>query len=348
MKQGKIIEAVIKSLPNCSPITEKDKPLYEEFLKTERKKYPYHYSRNWIFIKQVAGNFGIKYFNKEKQHLITIAPNWGGSVPNYVYLPLGIKAIESVPYVVKELAEILEQKIIVKKIYGEDNKNFLLKNGFKEIPPTGNIDFEHLDDDRYPEVICDVDSIIKAAFGFPIEINMREFRYQLKDIYKKVNLGEYNFQEKELDQKLDELFKDLVKKWSQDAAERLAKQFKKKPRLETVKKWMFDVYYPHFVKEQQINKDKDVMAYISFIDGKVVGFTAAYPVSNVCLAVNGLIADTSFKGLIRYLIFRLANKARVLGYKYINLGSNDTKEQYEFKLALGKIYEVQPYIFEYK
>ena len=76
---------IISAIPNCSKIIDADKVLYEEFLKSEGKKHPYHYSRSWVFIKQISNGQGIKYFDKKKEHLITIAPNWGESVPNYVF-----------------------------------------------------------------------------------------------------------------------------------------------------------------------------------------------------------------------------------------------------------------------
>ena len=170
------IEKIISAIPNCSKIIDADKVLYEEFLKSEGKKHPYHYSRSWVFIKQISNGQGIKYFDKKKEHLITIAPNWGESVPNYVFLPLGVGAIQSVPFLAQELSNILGQQIFTKKIYGDENRDYLIKNGFQKILSTGNTDFKKLDDDKYPEIVCSVADIIKSTFGFVSSVKMDIFR----------------------------------------------------------------------------------------------------------------------------------------------------------------------------
>lgn len=342
-----IIEKIISSIPNCSKITDDDQSLYEEFLKSEGKKYPYHYSRSWVFIKQISQGFGIKYFNKQKEHLITIAPNWGGKVPNYIFLPLGINSIESVPFVAKELQKILGQKIIAKKIYGEDNKKYLLEYGFREVPSSGNTDFNNLDDDKYPEIICGVDEIIKAMFGFPTGIKMDSFKNHVRKIKRKIFLGEYEIQERNLTKKLERDFKNLVDRWSSDIAERTAKQFKSGANVPEIKKWMADVYYPHFISAYADKVDnKNIIAYLTFLDGNLVAFTSAYPINQNCLAVNASFCDVKYDGLIQYQFFSLAARAKFLGFKYLNLGSNDLETQHLYKSSMGKIHEVYPYILE--
>jgi len=343
MKNDDLIKKIIETIPNCSRITENDQNLYNEFFKTERKKYPYHYTRSWIFIKQISQGLGIRYFDKKKEHLITIAPNWGGSVPNYVYLPLGVNAVESVPFLIKQLSKVLGGKITVKKVYGEENRNFLLKNGAKEQSSDHG-----LSDDRYPEIVCDVDSIIKAALGFPTEIKMDSFKEHIRKIRRKISVIDYEVQEKKLSRKLEEEFKNLIDKWSSDIAERTVKQLGGKSEVRELKKWMGQVYYPYFIKELIENVEgEELIAYLTFIDGKPVGFTSAYPVSDSCLAVNGALSDTKYRGLIQYLFFSLAIKAKNLGYRYLNLGSSDNEQQHQYKSSMGKIYEAQLYILEF-
>ena len=348
MSSKNIIDEIINKIPNCSRITDDDQALYEEFFKCEAKKYPYHYSRNWIFINQITNGNGIKYFDKKKEHLITIAPNWGSDRPNYIYLPLGIKAIESVPFVARELFKILKEKIIIKKIYGEENRDYLLKHGIKEIPSTGNIDFTKLDDDKYPEIICDIDSIIKATYNFPTEIKMSSFKRHIKQINKKIFLNEYRVEEKNLTKDLDKDLKQLVEKWSLDIAQRTAKQFQKGNDIKKIKKWMADVYYPHFIEEYAGKVDnKNIICYLTYIDGIPVALSSAYPINDSAMAVNASFCDTSYPGLIQYQFYRLAVKAKVLGYKYLNLGSNDVESQHLYKSSMGKKFEVYPYILEY-
>lgn len=344
-----INQQIIAALANTSPITDQDEALYNEFFKTEGKKYRWHYSRNWIFIKQIANGRGIKYFDKEKRHLITIAPNWGGDTPNYIFLPLGVEAIQSVPNVAEQLGKVLDKQVIAKKIYGEENKNFLLKSGFQEVTTMGNTDFEHLDDDKYPEVICDVDSILQAAFGLPTKIKMESFKRHIRKAHREIYADNWRIQETTFSKELERSFKELIDTWSLDSAKRTVKQFQKTPSVENVQKWMADVYYPHFIEEYADKVDgENVIAYLTFINDQPAGFTSAYPISDICLGVNASIADTNYPGLIQYLFFRLAGRAKFLGYKYLNLGSNDTEAQYRYKSSMGKVNEIFPYILEYQ
>lgn len=349
MDEKVLIDKIINQIPNCSKIESSDLSLYNNYINCERKLYPYHYSRNWIFIQQISNGKGIKYFDSKKGHLITIAPDWGGSVPNYVYLPLGKGAIESVPLVVKELGKTIKGKIKIKKIYGEANRDYLLKNGFSEISPTGNTDFEHLDDDKYPEVICDVESIIKAAYGFMTEIRMGHYRKHIKKIIKKIWLNELRVREESLTKDHDAPLKALVDKWSQDIATRTSKRFIRNADAAQLQKWMSGVYYPHFLDEYADKTDnKNIIAYLTFLDDTPAAFTSAYPIGEYALAVNASFCDTGYAGLIQYLFFSLAVKARALGYKFLNLGSNDIESQYTYKSTMGKIDEVYPYIFQYE
>jgi|GEM_PF-4326000 len=342
------IENIVKNIPHCSKITDADRAIYQEFFKTEKKKYPYHYARSWVFIDQICSGMGIKYFDKQKEHLITIAPNWGGSTPNYVYLPLGIDAIKSVPILVEQLSKLLKQKITIKKIYGKENKNYLLQHGCAEVPTTGNLDFLHLDDDKYSEVICDVDQIIKATMGFPTEVTMEHFKNHIKPMKKKIFLWELHADERNLGKELDKDFKQLVEKWSTEIAERTAKQFKKNADLKQIKEWMSGVYYPYFLDNIEKLHAEECMAYLTFLDGKPAAFTAAYPLNETCLAVNASFCDVSYPGLIQYQFYRLAVRAKMLGFKYLNLGSNDIESQYKYKSSMGKIDEVCPYILEFE
>ncbi|OGZ37031.1 MAG: hypothetical protein A3A94_03745 [Candidatus Portnoybacteria bacterium RIFCSPLOWO2_01_FULL_43_11] len=343
-----IVEKIISSIPNCSQITDDDKPLYDEFLKSEGKKYPYHYSRSWVFIKQISQGLGVKYFDKKKEHLITIAPNWGGTIPNYIFLPLGINAVQSVPFLAQELSKVLEQEIFVKKVYGDENKEYLLKNGFQEVPSSGNTDFKKLDDDKYPEVVCSVDDIIKATFGFTPSVKMDSFKNHIRKIKKKIFFGEYEVLEKNLTKELQESFYDLVERWSSNIAERTAKQFESGADVKEIKKWMSDVYYPHFIDEYAGKVDnKNIIAYLTFLNNKSVAFTSAYPINQNCLAVNASFCDIGYEGLIQYQFFSLAARAKLLGYKYLNLGSNDIESQYLYKSTMGEIAKVYPYILKF-
>ncbi len=343
-----IREKTISSIPNCSAIIDTDKVLYDEFLKSGAKKYPYHYSRSWIFINQISNNQGIKYFDKKRQHLITIAPNWGGTVPNYIFLPLGVEAIQSVPFLAQELSKVLEQDVFVKKIYGNENKDYLLKNGFEEIPSSGNTDFKKLDDDKYPEIVCRIDDIIKATFGFVPSVKMDSFKNHIRKIKKKIFFGEYEIKEKNLVKDLQGSFHELVDRWSTDIAERTVQQFKEGANVEEIKKWMADVYYPHFITEYAGKVDNaNIIAYITFINNHPVAFTSAYPINQKCLAVNASFCDTKYEGLIQYQFFSLAARAKSLGYEYLNLGSNDIESQHLYKSTMGKIDEVYPYILKF-
>ncbi len=348
MKEKKFVDEIIKKIPNCSVITNKDQPLFEKFLKFQAKKFPYHYSRNWIFIKQISQiskGYGIKYFDKNKEHLITIAPDWGGEIPNYIYLPLGKDAIKSVPMLARELSQILKNKIIVKKIYGEKNRNYLLKNGFVKPPLHDYEDFSKRDDDKYPEIICDVNNIIRATQGLPTTVKMSHFKRNIKKIFS----HEYNFDEKDLSKNIEKDFRDLIDNWSTNMAKRTAKRYKKGANIRKIKKWVGKVYYPHFIEEYADKVDnKKIISYVTFIDKEAVAFTSAYPISNNCLAVNASLCDTSYEGLGEYLFFRLASRVKKLGYKYLNLGSNDNKEQHQYKSFMGIVYKVYPYIFEYE
>ncbi len=338
-----IIEKIISSIPNCSKITNDDKLLYKEFLKLEEKKYPYHYSRSWVFIKKISQGAGIKYFDKQKGHLITIAPNFGGIIPNYVFLPLGIKSIESIPLVAKELNRVLDQKIIVKKIYGEENKEYLLKHGFRDISSIGSVNLEK----KYPEVVCSVDEIIKATFGFPTNLKMSRFKKCIRKIRKKIILRGYEIQEKNLIRKLTPEFKNLVDHWSSDITEREATQFKNNMSILEIKKWIADAYYPYFINEYANKVDnKNIIAYLTFLDKNPVAFTSAYSVGRDCLAVNASFCDTNYSGLIQYQFFSLAARAKFLGYKYLNLGSSDFERQHLYKSSMGKINEVYIYNLE--
>lgn len=342
------IESIVKNVPNCSRIIDADRAIYQEFFKTDRKKYPYHYARSWVFIDQISNGVGIKYFDKQKEHLITIAPNWGSSTPNYIYLPLGRDAIRSVPPLVEQLSKLLEQKITIKKIYGEENRDFLFKYGCTEVPQTGNLDFLNLDDEKYPEVVCDVEQIIKATIGFPTEVTMEHFKNHIKPMKKKIFLWENHPDERNLTKELDKDFRKLVEKWSTETAERTAKQFKKNADVERIKGWMSGVYYPYFLQNIDKLNAEGCMAYLTFLDEKPAAFTAAYPLNETCLAVNASFCDVSYPGLIQYQFFRLAVRAKVLGFQYLNLGSNDTESQYKYKSSMGKVDEVYPYILEYK
>lgn len=349
MNKEDIINKIIEKIPNCSLITDNDQVLYEEFFKCEVKKYPYHYSRNWIFIRQITNGRGIKYFDKKKEHLITIAPDWGGDTPDRVYLPLGVNVIESVPFVVKELKKILNKEIVIKKVYGEENRDYLVSTGIKEIPMKNSDDFNELDDDKYPEIICDVDSIIKATYGLTTELKMSAFKKHIKQINKKVFLNEYKIEERSLTKDLYGALKELVEKWGSDIAERTAKQFNKNNEPEKIKKWMVDVYYPHFIEEYAGKADnKNIICYLTFINDKPTAFTSAYPISKNALGVNASFCDIEYPGMIQYLFYRLATKAKMLGYPYLNLGSNDIESQHLYKSSMGKKHEVYPYIFEYK
>lgn len=349
MSEKTIQDKIIESIPNCSRIINEDQKLYEEFFKCEAKKYPYHYCRNWVFISQITNGKGIKYFDKQKEHLITIAPTWGGETPNYIYLPLGIKAIESVPFVAKELAKVLDEKITIKKVYGEENRDYLVKNGIKEIPMKKSDDFNELDDDKYPEIICDVDNIIQATYGLSTELTMTAFKKHIKMINKKIFLNECEMREENLTNDLKEPFEKLVNKWSLDIAKRTSEQFKKNNEVEKIKKWMADVYYPHFLEEYAGKADnKNLFCYLTFLNDQPVAFTSAYPISANALGVNASFCDTEFPGMIQYLFYRLAVKAKMLGYTYLNLSSNDIESQHLYKSSMGKKFEVYPYIFEYK
>ena len=342
------IEKIISAIPNCSKITDADKALYEEFLKSEGKKYPYHYSRSWVFIKQISNGRGIKYFDKKKEHLITIAPNWGEAVPNYIFLPLGVGAIQSVPFLAKELSAVLKQEIFMKKIYGDENRDYLLKNGFQEVPSSGNMDFKKLDDDKYPEIVCSVDDIIKATFGFVPSVKMDSFRNHIRKIKRKIFFGEYEVHEKNLTNSLQEPFRELVDHWSTDIAERTAKQFENGADVKEIKKWMGDVYYPHFIDEYADKVDnKNIIAYMTFLNNKPIAFTSAYPINQNCLAVNASFCRVEYEGLIQYQFFSLAARAKLLGYKYLNLGSNDVESQHLYKSTMGKVAEVYPHILKF-
>ena len=167
-------------------------------------------------------------------------------------------------------------------------------------------------------------------------------------VIKKIFFGEYEVLEKNLTKELQESFYDLVERWSSNIAERTAKQFESGADVKEIKKWMSDVYYPHVIDEYADKVDnKNIIAYLTFLNDKSVAFTSAYPINQNCLAVNASFCDIGYEGLIQYQFFSLAARAKLLGYKYLNLGSNDIESQYLYKSTLGEIAKVYPYILKF-
>ena len=296
-----------------------------------------HYSNKWTFIEQITQcNKGIKYFDRKKEHLITIAPDWGSDIPNYVYLPLGKNAITSVPDVAKKLSNILHTRVYVKKIYGEENKNYLLRKGLNET----DLDENLAGDDKFPEILVDIDTIIKASKGIHTKINMRYFRRRIRKALAYIESGDWIVYERPLSFNIKNDFKDFVDRWSTDFANRSLKYYKD---FNKTKAEVSSVYYPSFLDIIE----KQTFCYLTYINDKPVAFTSAYAISSTCLAVNGSLSDTSFPGLIQYIFTQLAYKAKLSGYQQLNLGSNDYSSQDRYKSSMGMIDKIFPYIFYY-
>lgn len=329
-----MFEEIIKSIPNCSVIRKEDQKLYESFIGGNNENF---YPKNWQFIEQISQNSkGIKYFDKGKGHLLTIAPDWGGNLPNYIYLPLGENSIECLPHIAKELSKIIKAPVIIKKIYSEKNRFFLLNNGFQE-----TIVNEYQEgDDKYPEIIVDVNLLIDSVDYPQNAIDMQYYKRRIRKFLDRITNGEWIISEKNLHKNIAVDFKSIVDKWSTDYALRSSK---KGFDFKAVKDTVSSVYYPHFLSVCQ----NQTYCYITYINSQSVAFTSAYAISSSCLAVNGSLCDTSYNGLIQYLYLQLAKKAKNDGYEFLNLGSNDNESQDQYKARMGVVSKIYPYTFIY-
>lgn len=329
-----MLEEIINRIPNCSLIVKGDNELYNNFIGENKENL---YSKNWQFIEQITQDSkGIKYFDKGKNHLVTIAPDWGGNHPNFIYLPLGENSIGSLPHLAKELSKIIKAPVIIKKIYGEKNRSFLLNNGFQELTVNENQE----GDDKYPEIIVDVNLLIDSADNPQNAIDMQYYKRRIRKLLDKIANGEWDISEKVLHKNIAVDFKYIVDKWSTDYALRSSK---KGFDFKAVKDTVSSVYYPHFLSVCQ----NQTYCYITYINSQPVAFTSAYAISSNCLAVNGSLCDTSHKGLIQYLYLQLAKKAKNDGYEFLNLGSNDNESQDQYKARMGVVSKIYPYTFIY-
>ncbi len=329
-----MLNEIINNIQNCSLIKEDDQLLYQSFFKNNNNYYPF----SWQFIKQITQNYskGIKYYDKEKGHLITIAPDWGESIPDHIYLPLGENAIDDIPRLASNLLNIIKTPIIIKKIYGEKDKEYLFKNGFQETPLSITLE----GDDKFPEIISNIDFLIDSAENNDKTFDMRYYKRRIANVFKKIDGEEWVISEKKLNKSIANDFKTIVDKWSTDY---ILRSSNRSLDFKLTKDNVSMVYYPQFLSIA----DDQIFCYITYINLQPVAFTSAYKISDNCLAVNGSLCDTSYKGLIQFLYYQLARKAKTSGYKFLNLGSNDSKSQDQYKCRMGVVTKNQPFSFIY-
>lgn len=321
---NKLIQTILQEIPNCSRITTNDRTLYERFIGSNSGN---HYAKNWIFIEQIIQqNKGIKYFDPTRNHLLTIAPDWSEDIPNYIYLPLGENAINSVPYLAKKLKAKINTPIIVKKIYGISNINFLVNAGFKK----NTADYDGIGDDQYPEIVVSTKNLINGSEKDSSLSNMRYFRRRYRKFICDLTSNSINVEVIPLSQDLHDDYLRLVNEWSIDYAHRYSTDIY---NFQKVQQGVFSVYYPYFIK----NLEAQTISFMIYLNKNPVAFMNAYHISPDCLAVNGSLSLTKHRGLIQFAYRTLALEAERIGYKCLNLGSNDNYHQDFYKSKMGVV-----------
>jgi hypothetical protein len=205
-KANRIMKDVVSMLPNISIVTTEDIPLFNSFFEEEFKQKRETHGNGFSYMIQMMNRIGeedkpklgYKYFDQKNLIPLVVYPKKtnGEEFALYFIRPMGEDALNKII----ELTKILREKgfshpIYVKKVF-EDQKDFLLKNGFSPIEKLPWHPSAPSEDDTYPEMIFDIQLTLNSLKTFGRRRNLKTSYKQSQKLLEKytISLSEENFE----------------------------------------------------------------------------------------------------------------------------------------------------------
>lgn len=323
-KANEISKEICKKIKSISPLSKSDIDLYYKFFQKDR----YTYGNGWSYVTQAMnriGRSGLGYKVYDGKNLISfvVYPNleYPKKVSIYFIRPMGENPLKTIVEIEKKLRGLkIIYPIYVKKIFN-DQKELLMKEGYKNIsflPWHSEIIAE---DDTYPELIID-----------PV-VTLREL------------------ENKSRNHSLRQSFRD---------AETMAKRNKIEIKSEGFEKYAYKITQ-QFFKFIQSKKGKDLnistshdyynMIYnnpnrpnlikeLVYVDGKPLGYYVIEETSNKKYSnlYALIILRNVQKRLSDYTMFHLI---RNLNTKYLNMGGSEDEGLDNYKRKFQPVKEIK-------
>ena len=320
-KANQILQKITAQIPEITPISPNDLPLFQKFFSRE----PHTYGNSWTYVTQgMYGtgphNLGYKYYDGKNLSAVTVYPKIEKPDLHVFYWvrPMGETILDVIARLANHLLTKQSLPTYVKKIFSIQFA-YLQKKGFKD---TANFPWHtlcHSEDDTYPEQIYDVAAISKLLSTPPRTSNIRKSYRKAKQIEKKHSLliKEDNFITVAWD--ITQCFFDskLIKNNKVNVSD------------------AYDYHNPIFANPPR----KQLKKRIYYIDGKPLGYYLEEKQNDLHTSMYALIIlRDQIEYLTDYIMFDLFNKCET---EFLNLGGSEDKGIHFFKKKFKPIKEVK-------
>lgn len=312
-KSNEIILAIAETEKYISPVIPEDYQLFEDFFEKEER---HTYGNSWVYVTQgVCGigpqNLGYKYYDGQNLCMLGISPKI--EPPHQIILywirPLG----KEMPKIIVDYSQKIKKKYgissYVKKLFSDQYELFL-SHGFKSSQEFPWHSSSHAEDDTYPELILDVNSILTA-------IRIASKRSSLGRSFREITklADRHHIAITEVD--FESHAWSVAKLYFEDYVLNRKKNFSCE----------WDYYNPIFQNPKRTSLIRNLVQ----VDSVPMGFYIIDQQKRFETAslYSMIVLKNHYKYLPDYILLKIAERH---GFKYINLGGSEDSGIHNFKL----------------
>lgn len=310
-KANVMMTELTEKVPEISPISPDDYPLFNQFFNTS----PETYGNAWTYVIQGMygiGKFGIGYKYYDGKNLVAICfypkLHHEDVIPFYIVRPMGESYINIIKKLSSEVSKLFQARVYVKKIFKDDYKS-LVQSGFQDVSVSPWQDDVPAEDDTYPERIIDIEKTLSISSTLG---RTRQLNRSLRNYLKTKSEGKYRF--------------ESIFEHNSDAKALVDKFFKQRDYL---------ISRPedyHNIIDYHVERDIYTECLI-YLDNEPVGMYIVEHQSPQLASLYATITDREKDNyLTDFIMFDLMFKLKEKGVRLLNLGGSEFKSLDDFKL----------------
>jgi len=343
-----VLAELSKRCPFVSPISEKDKELFQSYFVAAMADLPVGegYGYSWAYITQMAHGraygqpLGLKYYNPEKQLLVPLsyfARPASSQTEWHFHLvrPMGLWQTDQFFELCNLLYELSQSPVYIKKIRDDEEMDLLKRPGFSLAERYPWHDNAFLEDDTKAEVIIDVNHTL----SFLTRSGDNELKRKYRNFFRRnqqICWQRYNVRN-------ESLCRD---------AESVVKQFMEYPQVKALGLSRFDDFSNMLSSLPLGINGKDYFSAVLYIANQPAGFYMAEHLGQKQIA--GVYANIALRDKFRYsseyLLLELLQDLHQAGIAVANLGGSETDGLHKFKMKFrrsqGTVKEMRWVVFD--
>src|SRR2546423_1583501 len=332
-----------------SPITNKDRELYNRFFEEDSRVA--RYGNSWTYITQacrgIGSGLGLKYYDGDL--LLSIGYHRGHYV---IVRPLG-RINERIIRLLKVLRSVSRKPVFLKKLFPSQVNQLRHFGNFKDAvkysnsginPEPGDYPWSmesFADDDTYPEIILDVN--ITLNYGLPPKEWFTHFKTS------RINSGEAQSLEQLLNRYLRLRSKvngfvrsgiglhiiDFNIQMADEIRQFLFKHFGEEDKRNV------EAYENMLTQLPLGNNGHSFFSFVAYRDGVAApqGFFVTERLDKESAGLYAAVASRSCSGLSEYLHIEMLSRLQHKGIRLLNIGGSEIKSLHEFKLKFAPVEE---------